>query len=253
MGKTLMGGSTHEKNISMLTPEQQQLFQQTIGQLGPDFMGAMGQFLQPQSAEDYQDVFQKSYVDPAMMAMERQVIPGIQQRFTDANAGSSSALNQALAQSATDLSTSLGSQYGQFLQGQQQNQLNAMGMFGNMAGQQTFSPLIQQQQAILGPLIGAGGQAAAAYLMSSKTVKENIRDYKKSMEAVRDLTVKQYDYIEDVGGEKDKVGFIAEDLPEELTAKKDGILHADLYGLLGLAMNAIKVLDARVKELEGDA
>ena len=206
--------------------------------------------MQPQSAEDYQDVFQKSYVDPAMMAMERQIIPGIQQRFVDAGAGSSSALNQALAQSATDLSTSLGSQYGQFLQGQQQNQLNALNMFGQLGTQQTFSPLIQQQQGILGPLINAGGTIGAAAMMSSKTVKENIRDYKKSIGVVRDLTVKQYDYIEDVGGEKDRVGFIAEDLPKELTLKKDGILHADLYGLLGLAMNAIKILDAKVQELE---
>lgn len=235
----------------MLTPEQQQLYSQALGQLGPDFLGGLGQFLQPQGVEDYQQVFQQTYVDPAMQAYERQVLPSIQQRFADANAGSSSALNQALAQSATDLSTSLGSQFGQFMQGQQSNQLQAINQFLPLLTGQTFSPLLQQQQGILGPLIGAAGQVGAGYMMSSKTVKENIRDYKKSIEAVRDLTVKQYDYIEDVGGQKDRVGFIAEDLPEELTLQKDGILHADLYGLLGLAMNAIKVLDARVKELEG--
>jgi len=210
----------------------------------------MQQFLQPQGVEDYQDVFQQTYVDPAMQAMQQQIIPGIQQRFTDANAGSSSALNQALAQSASDLSTSLGSQFGQFMQGQQQNQLNAMGMFGNMMGQQTFSPLVQQRPGILPGLLNAGSQVGAAYMMSSKSVKENIRDYKKSLSELKELTVKQYDYIEDVGGQKDKVGLIAEDLPKELTAVKDGILHVDLYGLMGLLINSIKVLDKRLEKLE---
>lgn len=250
MGKVLMGNTSHEGNVSMLTPEQQQLFSQTIGQLGPDFMSSLGQFMQPQGVGDYQELFQQSYIDPAMQAMQTQILPQIQQRFTDANAGSSSALNQALSQSATDLSTALGSQFGQFMQGQQQNQLNALGMFGNMANQQTFSPLIQQQQGLAGPLIGAAGKAGAAAMMSSKKVKENIRDYTKSLETVRNLSVKQYDYKEEVGGQKDRVGFIAEELPEELTLDKDGILHADLYGLIGLAMNTIKVLDSRVKELE---
>jgi len=250
MGKTLMGGSTHKGNVSMLTPEQQQLYSQALGQLGPNFLGGLGQFMQPQGVEDYQDVFQQSYVEPAMQALNQQILPGIQQRFTDANAGSSSALNQALAQSATDLSTSIGSQFGQFMQGQQGNQLQALSQFLPLLTGQTFSPMIQQQQGILGPLISAGGQIGAAAAMSSKHVKENIKDYQKGLEALKDLTVKQYDYIEDVGGEKDKVGLIAEDVPEELTAKKDGILHVDLYGVMGLMINSIKMLDKRLEKLE---
>lgn len=251
MGKTLTGSTEHKANISMLTPEQQQILNQTLEQLGPAFTENLGQFMQPMDQEQMDAQFQKMYVDPAMMAYDRNIVPGIQQRFTDANAGSSSALNQALAQSATDLSTSLGSAYGQFMQGQQQNQLNALGMFGSMLGQQTFNPIIQQNQGILGPLVGAGGQIGAGYMMSSKTVKENVKPYKSGLAELRDLKVKQYDYIEEVGGDKDRVGFIAEELPEELVAKKNGILHADLYGLIGLAINAIQELDERLTELEG--
>ena len=165
MGKTLMGETTQQGNISMLTPEQQQLFSQALGQLGPDFLSTFSSFLQPQGAQDYQDVFQQSFVDPAMQALQTQIAPAIQQRFADANAGSSSALNQALAQSATDLSTSIGSQYGQFLQGQQGQQLGALGQFLPLLGQQTFSPLIQERQGILGPLIQAGGSIGAGAVM----------------------------------------------------------------------------------------
>ena len=250
MGKTLMGGSSHKKNISMLTPEQQQLYSQTLQGLGPDFLQSFQNFLQPMGQEEMDSVFQKAYVDPAMQTFEQQVVPGIQQRFADANASSSSALNQALAQSAGDLSTALGSQYGQFFQNQQGMQQNAINQFLPLLTGQTFSPLIQQQQGILGPLVQAGGQIGAAAMMSSKDVKENIREYEKGLEDLEKLDVKQYDYIEDVGGQKDRVGLLAEDIPKELTANKDGILHVDLYGVMGLMINAIQELNEKIVQLE---
>lgn len=234
----------------MLTPEQQQLFSQTIQQLGPDFMSSLGGFLQPQSQEDLQSTFQQSFVDPAMQTFEQQVVPGIQQRFVDAGAGSSSALNQALAQSAGDLSTSLGAQFGQFQQGQQQLQQNAISQFLPLLTGQTFSPQFQQQQGIAGPMLGALGQLGGGFMMSSQDVKENIRTYKKSLDTLKDVTVKQYDYIEDVGGEKDRVGLIAESLPKELTKLIDGILHVDVYGVVGLMINTIKELNEKVVQLE---
>lgn len=112
-----------------------------------------------------QSAFQKGVVDPTMQTYNQQVVPGLQQRFVDANAGASSALNQALSQSANDLSTSLGSQYLQYQQGQQQNTLNALGQLGGLAGQRTFEPMINQQQGILGSLLGAGGQIGAGLAM----------------------------------------------------------------------------------------
>lgn len=98
------------------------------------------------------------------MAYEQKFIPSLQQQFVDLNAGSSSALNQALAQSASDLSTALGSQFGQFMTGQQEQQQKAISQLLQVLMGQTFSPLIKQKEGILGPLLQAGGQIGAAFL-----------------------------------------------------------------------------------------
>ena len=184
--------------------------------------------------------------------MEQQIAPAIQQRFADAGAGSSSALNQALAQSAQDLSTAMGSQFGQFMQGQQQMGLQAAGIASPLLTNQSFTPLLQQQSGILGPLIQAGGQVGAAAMMSSsETVKENIRDYKKGLDELSKLEVKLYDYIEQLGGQKDQVGLIAEQVPEELTGQSpDGVKAVNLYGVMGLMVNAIKELNEKFVQLE---
>jgi hypothetical protein len=58
----------------------------------------------------------------------------------------------------------LGSQMGQFYQGQQQNTLEALGLLGGMAGQKMRQPMIQQRQGLLGPLIGAAGQVGGGAL-----------------------------------------------------------------------------------------
>lgn len=234
----------------MLTPEQQRQFSSFMSGLGPMAQQTLGNFLQPMGQEQMDEIFQKAYIDPAMQTYQQKMLPAIQQSFADANASSSSALNQALAQSAGDLSTSLGSQYGQFYQNQQQNQLQALSQYLPMLTNQTFSPMISQQHGLAGPLIGAAGNMGAGWMMSSKKVKENLRSYKKGLEDLKQLTVHQYDYIQDVGGEKDKVGLIAEDLPKELTKEIDGILHVDLYGLLGLIMNAVKDLDEKVEKMD---
>ncbi len=244
MGKTFMGGVTHEKNIDLKTPQQQQF----LTQAGQGYQ----QFAQ-QGPEQYQDAFQKAVVDPSMLQYEQQVLPALQQRFVDANAGSSSALNQALAQSATDLTTNLGAQYGQFFQNQQQNQLTALGGLGGLAGQKQFEPLLKQIEGILGPLISAGGKLGASTITaaSSEKVKENIKDFKKiGLDDVRKFAVKKYDYIKEVGGQKDKIGLIAENLPQELTEEKDGILHVDLYALISVLVNAVQEMDKKILQLE---
>lgn len=163
MGKTLMGGVEHEGNVNLLTPEQQQ-FLSLIGTPGVagGAQGAYANFLQPVTPESYQEVFNKSVVEPAMQNYSRNVVPALQQRFVDANAGSSSALNQALAQSATDLTTSLGQQYGQFYQQGLANQLQALGLLGGLSSQRTFEPLISQSQGILGPILGLFGNVGGA-------------------------------------------------------------------------------------------
>lgn len=252
MGKTLLGGSTHENNISLLTPQQQQVLGGILGQpgIGEQAGQAYSQFLQPYNPEQYQKMFEKSVEAPAMQFFQQKAIPAIQQSFVDANAGSSSALNQALAQGAADLSTSIGSQYGNFFNQQQANQLAALGGLGGLANQRQFSPLISQGGGILGPLIGAAGQIGAGLAMSSEKVKENIRDYKKGLDVLKNLDVKMYDYIEEVGGYKDKVGVIAEKVPVEMQGEIDGIKAVDLYGLIGLLINSVKELNGKIEQLE---
>jgi len=122
-------------------------------------------------------MFQKSFVDPSTQMLQRQIVPALKEAYLGEESGSS-ALNQALAQSATDLSTALGSQLMNQYNIGQQRQIGALGTLGGLAGQKTFEPMIQQQQGILGPLIGALGQAGAAglggWLMNPSTFASGI-------------------------------------------------------------------------------
>lgn len=129
----------------------------------PQASSIYGQFLQGPNTENLNGVFQKAYLDPAMQAFQGQIVPGIQQRFADVNASSSSALNRALADAASGLATQLGSQYGGLYQQAQTNQLNALSGLGGLAGQQTFNPVVQRQEGILGSLLGAAGQIGGSY------------------------------------------------------------------------------------------
>lgn len=250
MGSTLMGGAKQTGSAQLMTGEQSDFLSQAMGGLGPQANQAYSQFLQPYDQDQFQGLFQQSFIDPAMQQYEQQIVPMLQQRFVDANAGSSSALNQALGQSASDLSTMLGSQMGQFYQGQQQNQLQALQGLTGMVGQKQFDPIIHQREGILGSLIGAGGAMGAAAI-SSKHVKENIKDFDSSLDDITKLNVKQYDYKEDSQWQgKNKIGFIAEEVPEEVQVDIDGTLGVDLYGLLALSINAIKELSKKVELLE---
>lgn len=261
MGKTVKGGSTHEKNVKLLTHDQRKFLGNILKDSRRPAQKSYLDLLKKPQYPDEQfllDSFQKGIADPLMQNYNQQILPSIQQRFVDANAGSSSALNQALAQSAKDLSTQMGQFYlpflgsqQQFYQQQQQNRLSALAGLGGLAGQQTFQPIVSQQQGLLGPAIGAGGMLGAAKIMaSSEKVKENIRDYNKGLDVLKDMDVKIYDYIESVGGAKNKVGVIAEKVPEEIQASLNGVKAVDLYGLVGLLINAVKELNEKIEQLE---
>jgi len=155
IGKTMLGGVTHEGNVDLLSPSQQQY-------LG-SAMGGLSQMGQQQDPQQFQEMFQKSFVDPAQQQMQRQIIPGIKESFMGMDESGSSALNQALSQSATDLSTSLGSQQMNQYNLGQNRQMGALGQLGQMAGTKTFEPMIQQQQGLAGPLIGAAGQIGGGW------------------------------------------------------------------------------------------
>lgn len=153
-----MGSSKQVGNASNLRPEQSAYLSSVLSGLGPQAQAGYQQFLQPMDVGQQQELFQQAFVNPALQTLERQVLPAIQQRFVDMGAGRSSALNQALAGAATDVSTMLGGQFGNFYQQQQQNLLNALSGLGGLATQQTQQPIIQQRQGLLGPILGAAGQ-----------------------------------------------------------------------------------------------
>lgn len=272
MGKssTLSGGSKHSGNVDLFTKEQKNylsgiLSKGTTNKAKQNYQGFL------ESGIDYgiedmlgsgQDAFKQGVVDPMMQQYQQRVLPATQQRFVDANAGSSSALNQALATGANDLTTQMGQMYLPFMQhredmradlykNQELNRLNALSGLSGLAGMNSFTPMISQRQGILGPLIGAAGQAGGAAIMaSSEKVKENIRPYEKGLEVIKNLSVKIYDYKKELGGSKNRVGVIAEQVPTEISAEIDGIKAVDMYGLIGLLINSVKELNEKIEQLQ---
>lgn len=156
MGQTMMGSTRNLGNVSLLTPQQESYLSNAMGGLSQ--MGA------PVDPQQYQSMFQTSFIDPAKQVLQRQIIPSIKENFLGLDESGSSALNQALSQAATDLSTSLGSQMmGQF-NTQESRRMGALQGLGGLAGQRTFEPMIQQNQGILGSLISALGNVGAGGL-----------------------------------------------------------------------------------------
>jgi len=137
-----------------LGPQQQQLAS-----------GAYSDFLQPYNQQGFQNLFQTSFIDPAQQALQQQIIPGLKESFLGLDESGSGSLNRALAQSASDVSTGLGSQMMNFFNQQQHNKLGALGQLGGLTGQRGFEPHIEQTQGILGQLIAALGQVGAAALI----------------------------------------------------------------------------------------
>lgn len=220
-----------------------------MGDISPEASSAFGNLLEPYSEE----LFQSSVVDPAMKTYEQQMLPQLQQRFVDANASSSSALNQALAQSAGDMSSLLAGQRLDLQQAAAQRQQGALGGLVGLAGGKTMEPIVQgPKPSLLGNVLQGAATAGMGWLFSSKEVKENIKDYDKGLETLRGFRVKQYDYKPEVEvvNHKGRVGLIAEELPEEITGYVDNIKAVDLYGLVSILINSIKQLDAKISDLE---
>jgi hypothetical protein len=158
MGKPT--GSTKVQQVETMTGSQKEFWNNLIEQLGPDAIQQLGGLISP---GDTQEMFQQAFVDPAMMAFEKDVMPAIQERF-GGDTGSSSALNQTLAQSAESLGTLLGSQMGQFAQNQQQLQLSALGQVLSGGQVQTQQPVMTQQQGWLDPTLQAAMTLGAAFI-----------------------------------------------------------------------------------------
>lgn len=150
-----------------MTPQQQKFLGNTLGLTQGPANQALLSLLEGYDANQLMDFYQKGLVDPSLRTYEQQILPSIQQRFEDANAGSSSALNQALAQSATSLSSDLSGQLAKLLyQGRQdasRNQLGALGQILSLLGQRNFDPIVQGPQGgLIKDIISAAIQAGAA-------------------------------------------------------------------------------------------
>lgn len=154
-----MGGSENLGNVNLLTPEQSNYLSSS---LSPN--GNYSEFLQPYDPQNFQDLFQKSFVEPAQQHLQRDIIPALKEGFLGLDESGSGALNRALAQSATDVSTGLGQQYMNFYNQQQANKLGALGQLGGMAGQHTFMPHINQIQGLLPGILNALAGLGGSYL-----------------------------------------------------------------------------------------
>lgn len=240
-------------------------------QQGSEILSKIGAGEKPDILQGGQ--IQKEF-EPIRQESQRQfqqnVLPDIMNTF-GRGSRSNSALYQALAAAGTNLQSQLNSQLAQYAMGERERQQNLQ--FGaGQALQQTGLPQAQLSlsreknlyipkgenigtQLALGATEGAGkaaGQAAVtAAMASSREVKDNVREYTKGLETVREMNVKQYDYTVPVGGRQtDRVGLIAEDVPQEVQAMVGEIRGVDVYGLVAILINSIKQLDQKVKLLE---
>ena len=89
---------------------------------------------------------------------------------------------------------------------------------------------------------------------SSKDYKKNIQtiaetEYPMMLSKVMNMVPKRYEYKKEYGGDETrKLGFIAEDMPEEVLSKNGKAV--DLYELLTLAIGAMKAQQQRIEDLE---
>lgn len=159
MGQSRGGGY---QKIDTMTPEQKAFQQSAISQAMPwlqQAAGGYGQFLPGGGGG-------KAIQDAAMQRFQQQTMPAIMSGF-GSGAKTSSALNQALAAGGANMQTDLASQLAQMQLQAAQGMAGLGGAGANIGMQPAFA--YQQRatpwwQDVLGGLIGAGGQAGAAYV-----------------------------------------------------------------------------------------
>lgn len=240
----------------MLTHEQKKFLSGMLGSgIRGEAKGAYGDLLKPYDNQEFMDFYKKSFIDPAQQNLQRNIIPTIKENFMGLDESGSGALNRALAQSATDLSSILGQgmmgQYNQY----NANRLSALSGLGGLAGQQTFQPLVSQNQGWLGAAMQGVGTGIGAYAaLSSRECKENIRPLPRGLESLKKMQAYQYDYKPDYrpgwGSGKNMVGVMVEDSPPEIVCDVDGKKGIDVYGLVSFLVNCVNELTKKVEALE---
>lgn len=91
--------------------------------------------------------------------------------------------------------------------------------------------------------------AAGFYQSSSRLLKTDINPYKESaLDILKRTNIVSFYYKTDLGNRR--IGFIAEDTPEELSTKDKNVMDAN--STIGLLIKAVQELEARIKQLEDE-
>ncbi len=148
-----MAGSPPKQvgTADLLDPAQRQVFERILGT-------DINRLFDPQTQQGF---FQQQVAEPTLEQFRRQVIPAIQEQFVGQGASSSSGLNQALAQAATDVQSNLAAQLGGF---QQQGLQNQMALLSQALGLGATKPLIQEGSNPLGAAAGLFGTVGGSLL-----------------------------------------------------------------------------------------
>lgn len=148
-------------------PQRQRLFDQWTQQVGqnnlaqnPLYQGAVGNlqsspYAKPFDPSQYNQYFQQGVADPAMKQYNEQILPSIKSKYHSPHGIYGSALNQAINQSASDLSGNLNSLRANYL-GQSQQQHGA-GQLQHVLQQLSLAQAPMNQQAgLVNSVLGAG-------------------------------------------------------------------------------------------------
>ena len=91
--------------------------------------------------------------------------------------------------------------------------------------------------------------AGSFYQNSSRTLKQDIEDYKDSaLELISKVNVVKFRYISDPTDVH--IGFIAEDTPKELSTERQNTM--DTASAIGILLKAVQELEERIKKLENE-
>lgn len=152
---SLFGSPGKNKKVSALTGGQEELLAQLVQSL-LEGSGPLGLS---------EDMFQESFVDPAMTLFNTQTAPSIQQKFIGAGAQSGSNLQDVLARAGADVQGQLNQKRAELLENQLNRQLQGTGL---ALGTQAFG--FEQQapkSGLLGEILSGIGTAAGGPLGSS--------------------------------------------------------------------------------------
>lgn len=188
VAKKFFGEGTPAKQTGYLQnfdPQRQQLYNQFTQQVGqnnlaqnPLYQQSVGNlqsspYGKPFDPQQYNQYFQQGVADPAMKMYNEQIAPSIQSQYHSPHGIYGSALNQAINQSASDLSGNLNSLRANYL-GQSQQQ-HASGQLQHVLSQLGLAQAPMNQQAgLVNSILGAGNvtpmveEPQGGYLSQSK-------------------------------------------------------------------------------------